>query len=148
MPLDSSSDYVIVRTFYEKDDTKENQLNSLIKYENSYRTSLGTSYALKSGDYFNVVASITGIVSEVSTSPLFGNYVVITSDDNIKMYYYGLSEIEVTKGNTINQGETIGKSGTTVIDSETGIHVYFQITKDGKYLNPEKVIGLKVTELK
>lgn len=148
LPLDASSDYIIVRTFYDKEDTKENQIKSLIKFENSFRTSLGTSYALKSGESFDVLASISGQVIEASTSPLFGNYIVISSDNDIKTYYYGLSEQSVTKGALVKQGDVIGKSGTTTVDNETGIHVYFQITKNGKYLNPEKTIGAKVTDVK
>lgn len=147
MPFDATLSYKVVRKFYEKDASKEDQALSLIKYENSYRTSLGTSYALESGEHFDITASISGTVTEVANSPLFGNYVVVSTDNDIKTYYYGLSEVNVTKGSEIKQGEKIGVAGTTTVDQETGIHVYFQIQKAGKYLNPEKVIGSKITDL-
>lgn len=147
LPLDPTKDYKIVRKFYEKDGSKEDQAESLIKYDNTFRTSLGTSYALKDGGYFDVTASITGTVSEVSSSPLFGNYVVITSDNDLKTYYYGLSEVCISKGSEVKQGEKLGIAGTTSVDQETGVHVYFQIQKAGKFLNPEKIIGSKVTEI-
>ena len=131
----------------EKDSSIEDQTKSLIKYQNSYRTSLGTSYALESGEYFDVIAAVSGTVTEVSSNPLFGNYVVISSDDDIKTYYYGLSEVAVEKGTKVLQGVKLGVSGSTTVDQETGIHVYFQISKAGKFLNPEKVIGTKTTEI-
>ena len=117
-------------------------------YQNSFRTSTGTSFALKSGEYFDVVSSIAGTVTEVSNSPLFGNYVVVSNDEDVKTYYYGLSEVCVEKGTKVLQGVKLGVSGTTTVDSETGIHVYFQISKAGKFLNPVKAIGTKTNELK
>lgn len=148
MPLDATLEYDVVRKFYEKDASIEDQTKSLIKYQNSFRTSTGTSYALKSGEYFDVIASIAGTVTEVSSSPLFGNYVVVSNDDEVKTFYYGLSEVCVEKGTKVLQGVKLGVAGTTTVDSETGIHVYFQISKSGKFLNPEKVIGTKTNELK
>ncbi len=147
MPFDATLTYKVVRKFYEKDASKEDQAKALIKYENSYRTSNGTSYALDNGNHFDVIASISGKVIEVAKSPLFGNYVVVQTDEDIKTYYYGLSEVTVTKGMDIKQGEKLGIAGTSTVDQETGIHVYFQISKAGKFLNPEKVIGSKVTEI-
>lgn len=147
MPFDATLSYKVVRKFYEKDASREDQTKALIKYENSYRTSNGTSYALDNGDYFDVIASLSGKVIETAKSPLFGNYVVILTDDDIKTYYYGLNEVMVSKGTEVKQGEKIGVSGTSTVDQETGVHVYFQIAKAGKYLNPEKVIGTKVTDI-
>lgn len=148
MPFDATLEYDVVRKFYEKDASIEDQTKSLIKYQNSFRTSTGTSYALKSGQYFDVVSAIAGTVTEVSSSPLFGNYVVVSNDEEVKTFYYGLSEVCVEKGTKVLQGVKLGVAGTTTVDSETGIHVYFQISKSGKFLNPEKVIGTKTKELK
>ena len=148
MPFDATLEYEVVRKFYEKDGSIEDKTKSLIKYQNSFRTSTGTSYALTSGGYFDVVSSIAGTVTEVSSSPLFGNYVIVSNDDEVKTFYYGLSEVCVEKGTKVLQGVKLGVAGTTTVDSETGIHVYFQISKSGKFLNPEKVIGTKTKELK
>lgn len=146
-PIDANLDYQVVRKFYEQGDTKENIAKSLIKYENTFRTSNGVSYGLKNGEYFDVLSSISGKVVDVANSPMYGKYVVIASGDSIKTYYYGLSDISVTVGSTISQGQVLGKAGTSTVDQETGIHVYFKITKDGKYLNPEKVIGSKIDNI-
>ena len=148
MPFDATLEYEVVRKFYEKDASIEDQTKSLIKYLNSYRTSTGTSYALLSGEHFDVISSIAGTVTEVSSSPLFGNYVVVSNDDEVKTFYYGLSEVCVEKGTKVLQGVKLGVAGTSTVDAETGVHVYFQISKSGKFLNPEKVIGTKTSELK
>ena len=54
MPI-KESDYVVVRKFFDKNDTKENQQLSLIKFNNSYRTSQGMSFAKKDGTNFDLV---------------------------------------------------------------------------------------------
>ena len=140
-------EYEIVRKFYEKDGTKEEQAKSLIKYNNTYRTSQGTGFAKKDGTSFDVIAAKSGKVVEVKETPLYGKCVVIEHDDDIKTYYYGLSEVVVVKGMIVNQKDKIGVSGHTELDKEAGNYVFFQVMKGKAYLNPEKVIGKKASEL-
>lgn len=147
VPLATNLEYVVVRKFYEKDGTKEEQELSLIKYQSSYRTSVGTSYALKNGEAFDVLSILSGKVVEIKESPLYGNYVVVEHNDGFKSYYYGLSEVTVTLGSNVNQCDKLGVSGHTEIDAETGNHVYIKIVKDGKHYNPEKLIGKKISEI-
>ena len=141
------TDSVVVRKFFEKDDTKENQQLALIKFNNTYRTSQGTGYAKKDETNFDVVASMSGEVVEVKHSPVFGYCVVIEHDEDFTTYYYGLSEVTVKEDTEVNQGDKIGVSGYTEYDKEAKNHVYFQVKKNQKYLNPEKVIGKKTSEL-
>jgi len=147
LPFTDGMEYVVVRKFYEKDGTKEEQQLSLIKYQNSYRTSVGTSYAKKDGTTFDVLSVLGGKVVEIKESPLYSNYVAIEHKDGFKTYYYGLSEVTVTLGSEINQGDKIGVSGKTEIDAETGNHVYVKMMKNGKHYNPEKLIGKKISEI-
>ena len=147
LPFEETMSYNIVRTFYERSGTKEEQEKALIKYGSSYRTSVGTSYSESSNKAFNVNAALSGTVTEVKENPLYGNYVVLDHKDGVKTCYYGLSEVTVTVGATVNQGDKIGTSGTTEIDQGAGNHIYFQILKNNKYLNPEKQIGKKITDL-
>lgn len=146
-PFNDTIEYTVVRKFYEKDSSTVDQELSLIKYNNSYRTSNGTSFAQKDNQVFDVLSSLSGKVLEIKESPLYGRYVVLEHDNKIKTYYYGLSEVCVTVGAVINQGDKIGVSGTTEIDSESGVHVFVKVTKDDTCLNPEKVIGKKISEI-
>lgn len=143
----TEKEYVVVRKFYEKDGTKEDQEKSLIKYNNSFRTSQGTGFAKSDNTDFNITAALSGKVVEVKDSPLYGKCVVIEHDDDVKTYYYGLSDVTVAKGTVVNQGDKIGVSGHTELDKEAGNHVYFQVVKKNAYLNPEKVLGKKTSEL-
>mgnify|MGYP003302068469 CR=1 FL=1 len=147
VPFDASMQYSVVRKFYEKNATKEDQELSLIKYNNSYRTSNGTSFAHNDNKIFDVLCSLSGKVLEIKDSPLYGMYVVVEHDNSIKTYYYGLSDVSVSVGATLNQGDKIGVSGTTEIDAEAGVHVFMKVTKNDTCLNPEKLIGKKLSEI-
>lgn len=147
LPFSDDMEYVVVRKFYEKDATKEDQQLSLIKYQNTYRTSVGTSYAKKDGTIFDVVAVLSGKVVEIKDSPLYSNYVAIEHKDGFKTYYYGLSEVTVSLGSEVSQKDKIGVCGKTEIDAETGNHVYVKMMKNGKHYNPEKLIGKKLSEI-
>lgn len=147
LPFSSDMNYKIVRKFYEKDSSIEEQTLSLIKYNNTYRTSNGISYAQSDGNAFDVLCSFSGEVTEIKDSPLYGKYVIVKSSDTITTSYYGLSEVSVTVGANINQGDKIGVSGNTEIDSEVGNHVFIRVAKSNVYINPEKLVGKKLSEI-
>ena len=147
LPFDETLEYQVVRKFYDKNASKEDQAKALIKYGNRYRTSSGTGFSKKDNSSFDVLAALSGKVIEIKESPLYGNYVVIEHNDKLKTCYYGLSEVTVTVGAEVNQGDKVGTSGNTDIDKEAGNHVYFQVLKDSKYVNPEVLIGKKLSEI-
>ncbi len=147
LPFDDKLDYTVVRKFYDKNASKEEQLKALIKYGNSYRTSSGTSFSKKDNTSFEILASLSGKVIEIKDSPLYGSYVVLEHNDKVKTYYYGLSEVCVQVGSEVKQGDKLGVSGITEIDKEAGNHVYFLVKIQDKYINPETLVGKKISEL-
>ena len=147
IPLVNELEYKVTRKFYEKDASQSDQELALIKYGTTFRTSDGTSYALTNNQDFDVLACFSGKVVEVKEHPLYSHYVVIEHDNDLKTYYYGLSEVMVSVGTEVDQNTVIGVSGTTEIDAEAGNHVYLKVEKAGKKLNPEKLVGKKISEI-
>ena len=90
---------------------------------------------------------MSGKVSQVKQSPVFGYSVAIEHDNHITSYYFGLSEVSIKEDSVVEQGDKIGVSGYTEYDKEAKNHVYFQIKKYQNYLNPEKVFGKKSNEV-
>lgn len=140
-------EFQVVRKFYDRNSSTADQEMSLIRFGNSYRTSVGTSFAEVSGKTFQVLAALKGTVIEIKESPLYSNYVVVDHGNNIKTYYYGLSEVTIPVGAVVNQGDCLGVSGRTEIDQDAGNHVYFQVRKGDKNLDPEKLFGKKISEI-
>ena len=147
LPFAGDIEYVVVRKFYDKNASQDDQVKALIKYGNTYRTSNGVGYSKKDNTSFDVLTSLSGKVVEIKDSPLYGNYVIVEHNNSLKTKYYGLSEVSVNVGDEITQGTKVGVSGNTDIDKDAGNHVYFQVIKENKYVNPEMLIGKKISEI-
>ena len=125
----------IVKNFYDYKDSSENQMNALIYYQDTYMQSNGVAYA--SGDKFNILAILDGEVIDVLEDELVGNSITI-DHGNMKTIYQSLSEVDVKVGDKINQGDIIGISGTSNINSDLGNHLYFEMLVDELNVNPEE----------
>lgn len=68
----------------------------------------------------------------------YGNRVLIDHGNGYRTLYAHLSSIYVAPGQSVNRGDAIGKMGTT--GRSTGIHLHFEVIKDGAYLNPLTVL--------
>jgi len=88
-----------------------------------------------------VVATADGVVSKAERQNSYGKTVVIKHKDNYETLYGHLSKISVKEGQVITAGDTIGKAGST--GRSTGIHLHYEVLKDGKRVNPKQFLSLK-----
>ena len=91
----------------------------------------------------NILASDGGIVSHVGYTSGYGNHVIIDHENGYETVYAHLSRATVKKGQRVGQKEVIGKMGAS--GRVTGVHVHFEIRKDGTSIDPELFLG-KVEE--
>ena len=69
-----------------------------------------------------------------------GNYVMIDHGDGYtSIYMHFRDSAYVHTGETVKQGQAIGYMGTT--GNSTGVHLHFQINKDGSHVNPNNYIN-------
>ena len=86
-----------------------------------------------------IVATKGGKVSQtVSGSASAGNYVVIDHDGGYRSRYLHLNSYSVKTGDSVNQGDQIGKMGNTGIG--TGTHLHFEIHENGTPVDPQKYV--------
>ena len=102
-------------------------------------------YALHTGTDFSAVvgtqikSAITGTVVEVKKSNIsLGNHVKVKNADIVTVYAH-CSEIKVSEGDKVSQGDIIALSGNT--GKTSGPHLHFEVLKDGRYVDPERVIS-------
>ncbi len=136
----------IYKNFYEKDDSEEEQRNSIIYHEGIYMQNSGVDY--KSDEEFDVMASLSGTVTNVTEDTLLGKTVEIRNSTELIVLYQSLKEVAVKKGDTITQGQIIGKSGTCTLNSEIKNGLHFEMYKNGSVINPEKYYDKSVKDLK
>ena len=135
----------ILKNYYDYKADETSQQNALIYHENTYMQNSGIAYGGK--DNFDVIAILDGEVVEVKNDKLLGNIVQIKHNEKIISVYQSLSETNVKKGDTIKQGQVIGKSGTSNISKDLGSHLLFELIINGSTVNPEEYYDKLVSEI-
>lgn len=83
-----------------------------------------------------VRAANSGIITDAGYNTSAGNFIVISGSDGITTKYMHLSQLIGGKGETVQQGQIIGKSGNTGIS--TGAHLHFGVYENGIAQDPLK----------
>lgn len=92
-----------------------------------------------------IVASLGGVVEEVGSSRIYGNYLIIKHSEHLKTFYGHCQEIIVQEGTKVRRGLRVATVGSTGIS--TGPHLHFGVIVDGLYTDPAWVMeGLRETE--
>lgn len=82
-----------------------------------------------------VTSVLAGTVKSVVPGDTLGGCVVVSHPDDIEVYYYGLGEILVERGQPILQNSSIG--------TLSGDILYLRVTKAGRPLDPFDFLGIK-----
>lgn len=82
----------------------------------------------------NIYAADNGTVTTAGYNSGYGNYVIIDHKNGYRTLYAHLSKMNTTKGKIVEKGEKIGVMGNT--GNSTGVHLHFEIHKNGKQVNP------------
>ena len=107
----------------------------LFRYTNGSTTATrhkGIDIAAAEGT--EVPASNSGRVVFADNVIITGNTVVIEHGGGLRTYYFHLSEIDCKAGDMVEQGDLIGKVGTT--GYSTGPHLHFQVMIGSACLSP------------
>lgn len=80
-----------------------------------------------------------GTVSFAGWNGGYGNYVVVDHGNGLQTAYAHLSEIHVSKGQTVAAGTTVGEVGST--GNSTGPHLHFEVKRDGAFVDPTTMLA-------
>ncbi len=87
-----------------------------------------------------VKAVMDGTIKSIKTDPRYGISILIKHSKGFESVYACLlNEAQGLKeGDTIKQGQVIGNVGNSgIFESAEGMHLHFEMTKDGDYVNPD-----------
>lgn len=82
----------------------------------------------------NVVAADGGTVTQAGYHPAYGYLVIIDHQNGMETYYAHNSQLLVSAGDKVYQGQQIAESGNT--GRSTGPHCHFEIHVNGSAVNP------------
>lgn len=135
--------------FYEETASSEIKAKSIVSIPGTKRTymlSEGCDYSYDGKD-FDVVASISGTVTDKINDASFGNIIILTHENGIKFIYASLDEVVVNKGQKVSQGDKIAKAGTSLYTEKLGKSLHFEIVKGDVNLNPEKLYSTSIEKI-
>jgi len=141
-----NEDFVVVRKYYDAEDSSKEQELAVIQFGKRYYTSNGISLSTKDEQDFEVLAALSGEVVSVDDNPIYGIVVTIKHENELYTEYSSLSQAKVEAGTQVKQGDVIGVSGVCEYDSSLKSHVYFKVMTGSKTFNPENVIGKTIEE--
>lgn len=147
MPVTDQEQAEIVTKFYDYNANEEDREKALIFQNNRFYQSTGIDIASSEGESFDVLAALSGTVAEVKEDPILGNVIVLSHNNEVMTYYASLADVQVKEGTKVKQGEVLGKSGKNQFGKDNGIHVHFEIRKDGQHMNPETFFNQPVSKL-
>ena len=100
-----------------------------------WRAHLGTDYAAPTGTTVRTVGD--GVVEFAGVQNGFGNVIFVKHRNQHQTVYAHLSRMDVKKGQTVEQGQTIGAVGAT--GWATGPHLHFEFRVNGEHQDPQTI---------
>lgn len=94
---------------------------------------VGTDFPVSSGT--PVQATESGTVTFAGVHSTGGNRVEIDHGNGVVTAYSHNSQLNVSVGQSVSQGDTIAQAGST--GNSTGPHIHFEVKVDDKWVDPE-----------
>ncbi|MBQ6021070.1 MAG: M23 family metallopeptidase [Clostridia bacterium] len=106
-----------------------------------WRTHGGIDFAGVTGD--PVKACAAGFVTAVYDDPMYGTVMEIDHGGGITAKYCGLGKgSTVAVGTEVKMDDTVAYLGVVPCESESGAHLHFEMTENGKNVDPLTVITM------
>lgn len=142
----TSANVTVAKSFYNKDESNENQESALIYYENTYMPNTGVLY--ESDEIFDVVSPMDGTVKDIKTDEILGTVLTIEHNSKVTTVYYALGETKVNVGDTVTKNQLIATSGTSKLETDKEQTLLFEVYIDGVLTNPTEFYEKTLDELK
>lgn len=130
----TSQDVEISKNFYDYKSEAAEQEKSISQYDDTYIQNTGVDFT--SANEFDCIAILKGEVIDVTADESLGNIVKVKHENDYVSIYQSLSEVSVKKGDKVEQGQVLGKSGKNKLDEDLGNHLHFELYVNGQMVNP------------
>lgn len=139
-PVAEAAGARIVRPFYDDAASAEEKARSLVEFASSYYPNTGVDLSIDGKTPFDVVAALDGTVTRAEVDPVAGGVVWVDHGDGMVTMYESLGSISVHEGDAVKQGTSLGAAGTSPVGKDLGVHLHFEVHKDGEPVNPTAVL--------
>lgn len=140
-PVADINEIEISMEYFDQYATAEELQYAIVSFQDELWPHTGIDIVTHSGEPFDVVAALSGEVIRAEKDPVVGYVVELAHQDGLVTSYSSLSDLQVAKGDKINQGTIIGKASRNIFEKDQGNHLHFEVRKDGVSLNPNLFFG-------
>jgi stage II sporulation protein Q len=141
-PTAKDTETQVVLSFFDDAASDEENMEAMVEYNRTFHPSKGISLSHQDPEQsFDVAAALSGTVVDTDKDPLVGQYVQIEHEDGLVTVYQSLEDIQVSKGEEVKQGQVIGRAGRNVFQKDLGVHLHFEVRKDGVAVNPDQYLS-------
>lgn len=113
----------------------------LVKNETMGDYRAHTAVDFKGAKGSKVLAVNDGLVLSVEKDNLLGTVIEIDHGGKLVARYCGLDTVNISAGDYVTIGQTLGTLGEVPFESKSESHLHFETKLDGKYVNPIDVMG-------
>lgn len=135
---------VIANNYYDYQSTEEEQKSSILYHDNTYIQNTGINY--QSENSFDIISVLSGEVIEVEEKELLGKSVTIRHDNELISVYQSLGEVTVKKGDKVQTGQVIAKSGSCDLIKSSKNNLHFELYVNGTIADPENYYDKTIKE--
>lgn len=139
-PVDKLENFQTTMSFYDASAPEEERQAAMVEHDNTFYPHTAIDLARKDAKDFNVLAALSGKVTVAEQTPANGYEVNIQHDDGYVTVYQSLKELKVAVGDEVEQGDVIGTAGQSELEADEGVHVHFEVLKNGQSVNPVNLI--------
>lgn len=139
-PITDKKAMQVITPFYNEKGTEAEREAAIVQIGDTFSTHMGVDFSDKNGKSFDVLAVLSGKVKDVYQHATNGMMVEIEHVDGLVSVYQSLTDVVVEKGDDVLQGTKIAKAGRNDLERDQGVHLHFELRKDGKSINPNDLI--------
>ncbi|KIL44692.1 hypothetical protein KP77_29130 [Jeotgalibacillus alimentarius] len=137
LPVADQDAVTVHKPFYDQSADAAEQQEALVVVNQTYYPNLGVDL-VQNGEPFEVTAAMSGKVTLIEEDAFIGNAVEIEHEGYVTRYQ-AIDDIAVAEGEEVRQGQVIAQSGVSELNPEAGLHVHFEVLKDGQPVDPVSI---------
>jgi len=130
----------VLQDYYDVTADEATREKALLVFNQTFSTSSGVSLSVNN-EPFEVLAAMSGEVTEVKLDEFTGNEIVITHPNGMETRYSSISDILVKEGDKVSQGQPLATTIENEWNPTAGIHLHFEVLQDGEHVNPRNFLA-------
>lgn len=130
----------VLQDFYDVAADEATREKALLVFNQTFSTSSGVSLSINS-EPFEVLAAMSGEVTEVKLDAFTGNKIVIKHANGMQTQYSSVTDILVKEGDSVEQGQPLATTTENEWNPSAGNHLHFEVLQDGEHVNPRNFLA-------